>query len=115
MGPLIGNCSNLVIFKKNIVIFKANLVIFRTNIVIFWTKKKDYDKFSHIRELKDQISNWGYLYPIGDNITNRTGFKFMANKQFRMEKNWEHQCALISHTMFSKTNMFNFYRKKLLN
>ena len=39
----------------------------------------------------------------------------MANKQFRMEeKNWEHQCALISPTMLSKTNMFNFYRKKSL-
>ena len=24
------------------------------------------------------------------------------------KKNWEDQCALISHTMLSKTNMFNF-------
>ena len=85
MGPLIGNCSNLVIFKKNIVIFKANLVIFKTNIVIFWTKK-DYDKFSHIRELKDQISNWGYLYPIGDNITNR-GYQ-IANWGLQIFVNW---------------------------
>ena len=30
-------------------------------------------------------------------------------------KKWEHQCALISHTMLSKTNMLNFYRKKSLN
>ena len=45
----------------------------------------------------------------------KTGFKFMANKQFRMEKNWEHQYALISHTMLSKTNTFNFYSKKSLN
>ena len=28
------------------------------------------------------------------------------------KKNWEHQCALISHTILSKTNTFNFYRKK---
>ena len=35
----------------------------------------------------------------------------MANKQFRMEKNREHQCALISHTMLKKTNMFNFIGK----
>ena len=43
-----------------------------------------------------------------------TWFKFMANKQFRMEKNWEHQCALISHSMLSITNTFNFDRKKSL-
>ena len=29
-------------------------------------------------------------------------------------KKWDHQCALISHTMLSKTNKFNFYRKKSL-
>ena len=48
------------------------------------------------------------------NLHFRTCFEFMANKQFRMEKNWEHQCALISHTMLSKTNMLKFYRKKSL-
>ena len=43
-----------------------------------------------------------------------TGFEFMANKQFRMGgKNWEHQCALIFHTMLSKTNMFNFFKEKI--
>ena len=31
-----------------------------------------------------------------------------------MEKIWEHECALISHTMLSKTNTLNFYRKKSL-
>ena len=32
-----------------------------------------------------------------------TGFKFMANEQFRMEKkNWEHQYALISHAMLGE-------------
>ena len=30
------------------------------------------------------------------------------------EKDWVHQCALISHNMFSKTNTFNFYIKKSL-
>ena len=44
----------------------------------------------------------------------RTGFQFMANKQFRREKYWEHQCALIFHYMLSKTNMFNFYMNKTL-
>ena len=39
----------------------------------------------------------------------------MANKQFRMEKkDWEHQCALKSHNMLSKTNTLNFYIKKSL-
>ena len=48
-------------------------------------------------------------------VRSKTGFKFMANKQFRMKKkNWEHRFALISHTMLSKTNMFNFYRKKTI-
>ena len=36
----------------------------------------------------------------------------MANKQFRMEKYWEHRCALISHNMLSKTDTFDFYMKK---
>ena len=38
----------------------------------------------------------------------------MANKQFRMENDWEHRCALISHNMLSKTNTLNFYMKKSL-
>ena len=41
----------------------------------------------------------------------KTGFQFMANKQFRVEKNWEHQCALIFRNRLWKTNTFNLYMK----
>ena len=43
----------------------------------------------------------------------KTGFQFMANKQLRMEKkDWEHQCALISHTMLLKTNKLKILYEK---
>ena len=43
------------------------------------------------------------------------GFSSWQISSSEWKKNWEHQCALISHTMLSKTNTFNFYRKKSLN
>ena len=48
--------------------------------------------------------------------TFKTGFKFMANKQFRIEKKLGTSvCADISHYTLKKNNTFNFYRKKSLN
>ena len=45
----------------------------------------------------------------------KTGFQFIANKQFSMEKkDWEHQFVLISQNILLKTNTFNLYRKNHL-
>ena len=50
-----------------------------------------------------------------NNHANITGFQFMANKQLRMEKKLGTSvCADISHQL-SKTNTFNFYKKKSFN
>ena len=47
-----------------------------------------------------------------DPVGPRTGFQFMANKQFIMEKDWENQCALISHNMLSKPIHSILYEEK---
>ena len=43
------------------------------------------------------------------------GFGSWQISSSEWKKDWEHQCALISQNMLSKTNTFNFYRKKSLN
>ena len=50
-----------------------------------------------------------------NNATIKQGLSSWQISSSEWKKNWEHQCALISQTMLSKTNTFNFYRKKSLN
>ena len=45
----------------------------------------------------------------------KQGFGSWQISSSEWKKDWEHQCALISQNMLSKTNTLNFYMKKTLN